>query len=54
MSEHNDSVWADEHGRLHCELCDRVSEVYEDAALAAGWCVTWDGPLCPKCAEACR
>lgn len=48
------SPWADRFGRLHCELCDRVSEVPEDDALAAGWAVTWDGALCPQCADACR
>jgi len=53
MSAPNDSVWADDHGRLHCELCDRVSEVAEVEALAAGWCLTLDGPLCPACAKKC-
>lgn len=43
-----DSVWADDVGRLHCELCNRVSEVPEDAALASGWILSWDGPLCPQ------
>jgi hypothetical protein len=49
-----DSVWGDENGRLHCETCDRISELQEEDALAAGWCVTWDGALCPSCTAGFR
>lgn len=49
MANDHDYIWGDEHGRLHCETCDRVSEVPEDDAIATGWCVTLDGALCPSC-----
>lgn len=41
----------DETGPFLCECCDATHPGPRDPALAEGWIFTWDGFLCPACAN---